>query len=64
MPTCSVCKLKGHTATICKMPIQRKRRAVELVDFDIYGLNFIDANRLKAPKRRKALDLLEVNDWV
>ena len=65
IPTCSVCKLVGHAAIICKIPVQRKWRAVELVDFDIYGLNFTDANRLKALKRRKVfLDLLELDAWV
>ncbi len=62
--TCSNCKLPGHTRTTCKLPPQRKRVATELGLFDANTMEIAEANGIKAPKRRKQLDLVDIDDWI
>lgn len=63
-PTCSICKVVGHTKARCKMPPERKRRDLNLVDWDADKLERADVYSIKPKKRRKALALADFDNWV
>ena len=62
-PCCSICGIAGHNASKCKMPPYKKRR-VDLPEFDVGALNKVKEYNIKTTKRRKALDLVSVEDWI
>ena len=63
-PICSICKQGGHTKAKYKMPPECKRPAIDFANLDLDYLELTDEYGIKAPKRRKILDLVNEYDWI
>lgn len=61
---CSNCVLEGHKCNRCQLPLVRKRKVTDLVDWDLDELNFAESNGVRARKRRKELDLVPIDEWL
>ena len=61
-PACSICKQVNHKCHQCKMPPAPKRRAIEMVDFDLDEMNIFDQLGIKVCKRCKKPK--KVDDWI
>ena len=61
---CSTCVQLGHNCKKCQLPQMRKRKAVDLAYWDLDRLRAADRYGIKAPKRRKELDLVPMDEWI